>query len=124
MVEHQGGDPRVVDDPAAVLPAAPVVRPIAADRSGWVAAIEAEAIGLATVALGAGRLRKGDPIDPAVGAVVHAKVGDRMETGEPIGMVHARTQDDAAAASARILSAFTVAEERVDPPPLVIGWFG
>ncbi len=124
MVERQGGDPRVVEDPAAVLPAAPVVRPLLADRSGWVTAVEAEAIGLATVALGAGRMRKGDPIDPAVGAVVHAKIGDRLEMGEPIGMVHARTGDEAATASARILGAFTVAEERVDPPPLVIGWFG
>ena len=81
MVEAQGGDPRVVDDPAGVLPAAPVREPLLADRSGVLAAVEAEEIGLASVDLGAGRRRKGDPIDPAVGIVVHPKIGDRLEAG-------------------------------------------
>ena len=70
MVEAQGGDPRVVDDPEGVLPRAPVVLPIQAGTDGTLAAVDAEAIGSASVALGAGRIRKGDPIDPAVGLVV------------------------------------------------------
>jgi pyrimidine-nucleoside phosphorylase len=123
MVASQGGDPRVADDPAAILPAAPVVAPLISDRSGTVASIEAEAIGLASGALGAGRVAKGDAIDPAVGVIVHPKVGDAIEAGERIGEVHARSEADAAQAATRILAAFTVADGPIDPPPLVHDWY-
>ncbi len=122
MVEAQGGDPRVVDDPAGVLPRAPVREPLLADRSGVLAAVEAEEIGLASVGLGAGRLRKGDAIDPAVGIVVHPKIGDRLEAGTPIGEVHARDRDAAAEAARRVLAAMDVADGPVPPPPLVQAW--
>ena len=86
--------------------------------------MDAEAIGLASGALGAGRLRKGDPIDPAVGIVVRAKIGDRLEAGEPIGEVHARDDDAAAdAAARRERGARCSARARSTPPPLVHGWF-
>jgi thymidine phosphorylase len=122
MVEAQGGDPHVVDDPEAVLPRAPVVLPIPADRGGTLAAVDAEAIGSASVALGAGRLRKGDPVDPAVGLVVRCKIGDRLTLGESIGDVHARTTEDAAEATRRVLGAFTLADHDVPQPPLVHRW--
>ena len=122
MVEAQGGDPGVVDDPAGVLPAAPVREPLVADRDGVLAAVEAEEIGLASVDLGAGRRRKGDPIDPAVGIVVHPKIGDRLEAGQPIGEVHARDRDAAAEAARRVLAAMDVADGPVAPPPLVHAW--
>jgi pyrimidine-nucleoside phosphorylase len=122
MVEAQGGDPRVVDDPAGVLPAAPVREPLVADRSGVLASVEAEEIGLASVDLGAGRRRKGVPIDPAVGIVVHPKIGDRLEAGQPIGEVHARDRDAAAEAARRVLAAMDVADGPVAPPPLVHAW--
>ena len=80
LVQAQGGDPRVVDDPR-LLPAAPVVRPFAADLPGWVAEADARTIGDAALALGAGRRTKADPVDPAVGVVVRARIGDRVETG-------------------------------------------
>ena len=123
MVEAQGGDPRVADDPWAVLPRAPVVRALLADRGGVVRSMDAEAIGLASGALGAGRLHKGDPIDPAVGIVLRAKIGDRIEAGEPIGEVHARDDDAAIEAAARVNAALTLGEGDVTPPPLVHGWF-
>ncbi|MGH2722973.1 MAG: thymidine phosphorylase [Actinomycetota bacterium] len=122
MVEAQGGDPRVVDDPGGVLPRAPVVVPLEADRSGFLAAVEAEEIGRAAVALGAGRARKGDPIDPAVGIVIRPKIGDRVGPGEPIGEIHARDEDAARSAGRRVLETLTVSEEGVEPPPLVYGW--
>jgi pyrimidine-nucleoside phosphorylase len=122
MVEAQGGDPRVVDDPASVLPTAPHVRPLVAETQGSVAAMDAEAIGRASVMLGAGRLRKGDAIDPSVGVVLHAKIGDRLEAGRPIGEIHAREAASADAAAAQVLAALTLSEETVAPPPLVYGW--
>jgi len=123
MVEAQGGDPRVADDPWAVLPRAPVVGPLLAAAGGVVEAMDAEAIGLASGALGAGRLHKGDPIDPAVGIVVRAKVGDRIDAGQPIGEIHARNDDAAIEAAGRVNEALTLGEGEVAPPPLVHGWF-
>ena len=122
MVEAQGGDPRVAEDPWAVLPRAPVIRPLESDRDGVLAAVEAEEIGRASVDLGAGRRRKGDPVDPATGIVFRARIGDRLERGAPIGEVHARTEEAAGAAARRVLDALTVGDGPVEPPPLVHGW--
>ena len=106
------------------MPKAPVVLPIEAERDGTLAAVDAEAIGSASVALGAGRIRKGDPIDPAVGIVFRAKVGDRVEAGGEMGAVHARSEDDARACLVRIGLALIFGDEPVEPPPLVYGWYG
>jgi pyrimidine-nucleoside phosphorylase len=119
MIEAQGGDPRVADDPEAVLPRAPVISPIESDRPGTLAAVDAEAIGRASAALGAGRFHKGDPIDPAVGIVCTPKIGDRLERGSPVGEVHARTLEAAREAAAAVLEAFTLADGPVTPPSLV-----
>jgi pyrimidine-nucleoside phosphorylase len=122
MVEAQGGDARVAEDPWSVLPRAAVREPIVADRGGTLVAVRAEEIGLASVALGAGRTRKGDPIDPAVGIVVRPKIGDRLTAGEPIGEVHARDRDAADEAAGRVLAAFDLTDGPVEPPPLVHVW--
>jgi pyrimidine-nucleoside phosphorylase len=119
MVEAQGGDPRVVDEPGDVLPEAPVVVPVTADLAGFLAVVDAEAIGRAAVSLGAGRARKGDPIDPAVGFVFRAKVGDRLEMDEPIGEVHARDGGRAAEVARELNRSLAVVDHPVDPPPLV-----
>jgi pyrimidine-nucleoside phosphorylase len=124
MVDAQGGDPRVVDDPEGVLPRAQVVRNIAADRSGRLTRVDAEEIGLASGALGAGRLRKGDAIDPAVGIVVRSKIGDTLVAGESIGEVHAQDDASAAEAARRILGALTLSDGPAEVPPLVHAWFG
>ena len=124
MIEAQGGDPRVVDDPERVLPVAPVVRPFAAERAGFLATVDAEALGRASGELGAGRKRKGDAIDPAVGMVFLPKVGDRLGAGQELGQVHARSDDDAEACVRSVLAAIALAEDPVEPPPLVYGWYG
>jgi pyrimidine-nucleoside phosphorylase len=121
MIEAQGGDPRVVDDPTGVLPRAPVVTPIATRRSGFLASVDAEAMGRSAVALGAGRTRKGDRIDPAVGIVFRAKIGDRVEPEEPVGEVHARSEDLAAAAVRSVNESLGLVDRPVEAPPLVYG---
>ena len=80
VVVAQGGDPAQIDDPTK-LPQARWVGMLEAPRSGYIAAIHAEKVGMASVRLGAGRARKGNPIDPAVGFVLQAKVGDHVEKG-------------------------------------------
>jgi pyrimidine-nucleoside phosphorylase len=124
MVEAQGGDPRVIDDPEGMLPAAPVRRPILSGRAGTLAAVEAEALGRASGELGAGRKRKGDPIDPAVGVVFHPKIGDRLEADQELGEVHARTDADAERCLAAVRAAITIEDGPVEVPPLVYGWHG
>jgi pyrimidine-nucleoside phosphorylase len=84
--------------------------------------VRAEDIGLASVALGAGRVRKGDPIDPAVGIVVRPKIGDRLASGDPIGEIHARDRDAAAEAGRRVLAAMHLVDGPVEPAPLVHVW--
>jgi pyrimidine-nucleoside phosphorylase len=122
LVEAQGGDPRVADDPWSVLERAPVVRPIPAPGDGFLSVVDADAIGRAGVALGAGRVTKADPVDHAVGIVIRAKIGDRIARGEPIGEVHARTEAAAADAASGVLAALSLSLEPVAPPPLVHGW--
>jgi pyrimidine-nucleoside phosphorylase len=124
MVEAQGGDRRVVDDPWSILPTAPVVRPLETDRDGVLSAVDAEELGRASTDLGAGRHRKGDAIDPAVGIVFRPKIGDALQRGAQIGEIHARDEDAAAACAARVLGALTVSDDAVEPPPLVFGWYG
>jgi pyrimidine-nucleoside phosphorylase len=124
MVEAQGGNRRVVEDPWTVLPRAPAVRPIESNRDGLVHSIDTEALGRASTDLGAGRQRKGEAIDPSVGIVFRPKIGDRVERGAPIGEVHAREQDAAIACSLRVLAALDVRDDEVEPPPLVYGWYG
>jgi pyrimidine-nucleoside phosphorylase len=123
MVEAQGGDPRVVDDPWAVLPRAPLIREIATKATGYVAAIDAEALGRTAAALGAGRARKEDAIDPAVGIEFFPKIGDRIDEGERIAVIHARDEAAADRAKQGIVAAVTANDRGpVEAPPLVFGW--
>jgi pyrimidine-nucleoside phosphorylase len=90
VVERQGGDPRVIDDYGR-LPAAPERRIVPAPRDGYLTRLDAELVGRASVALGAGRDRAEDAVDPAVGLVVHAKPGDRVKAGDAVLELHYRT---------------------------------
>ncbi len=117
LVEAQNGDLAVVDHPEA-LPSAPVVEKVAAPRSGWLSGINARVVGETSVILGAGRQKKEDPIHHGVGVVLHHKVGDRVEQGQPLFTVHAATGKAAAQASQSLLEAHTWADQPVDPLPL------
>jgi pyrimidine-nucleoside phosphorylase len=108
LIEAQHGDPSVTDDTGR-LPAAPIRRAVEATSSGAVANIDALEIALAGKSLGAGRDRKDAPIDLAVGVVLHKKVGDRVEAGQALATIHARTPEAASRVTARIAAAFTIA---------------
>jgi pyrimidine-nucleoside phosphorylase len=117
LVLAQGGDPAAVDQPD-LLPRASVIRTVPASKAGYLAQADARIIGMTAVTLGAGRARKGDTIDPAVGVVVHAKVGDRLSPGTPLCTIHAPNPAKAQAALEQLSDAFRITARRVAPLPL------
>lgn len=117
MIAAQGGDPGVCDD-VTRLPQAKVVRRVKARREGFVAAMDTTALGMAAQAMGAGRLRKEDVIDPAVGFVLPVRIGDRVKPEDTLCVLHARSEADADRAEAAIREAVAFAEGAVTPPPM------
>ncbi|MFQ5854210.1 MAG: thymidine phosphorylase [Anaerolineae bacterium] len=117
-IEAQGGDPSVADDPG-IMPQAYLARDVPAPRSGVIAGIDALEVGLTAVMLGAGREKKGDPIDHSVGIVFGPKVGDEIQAGDRLFTLHAADEDSFEAARRRLLDAYTWSDEPVQPPPLV-----
>jgi len=109
LVEAQGGDARVVDEPD-LLPRASIQLPVPAPREGLIAGMNCLEIGLASVVLGVGRLRLDDKIDPAVGLVFQMKAGDRVKAGEPIAIVHANDRGKGEACAKRVAAAVTIAD--------------
>ncbi len=107
VIEAQGGDPGVVDDPS-LLPTAPVQRPIPAGQGGRVTAFATRAIGEAAVALGAGRATLDVGIDPSVGFVMDVGPGDVVEEGQSLATVHAANEEAAAAAARAVREAITL----------------
>lgn len=111
MVTALGGPADLMENPGRYLASAPVVREVHADRSGAVAAIDTRALGVAVVALGGGRSRVQDPIDPAVGLSAVAGLGAAAgpQSG-PLAIVHARSEDEAEAAADAVRAAFTITD--------------
>ena len=120
LVAAQGGDARAVDDPRR-LPHAPRVERLVAQRTAFVGAIAADRVGQASVRLGAGREKKGDPIDLRTGVVLHAKVGDRVERGQPYAEVHVAGRPGDAGAIDEIRAAFRWSARRAAPRRLILG---
>jgi pyrimidine-nucleoside phosphorylase len=117
LVRVQGGEVSAVDDPSR-LPTAPLVETVEAPQCGNIAVVDAEAVGRTAMALGAGRERKGDAIDHAVGCEVLVNVGDAVEEGDPVFRIHARNQRQLDEARERLLGALEWSDEPVDPLPL------
>lgn len=117
LVEAQGGDGRYVEEPDR-LPRAALVVTVAAPRSGYLSTVHAREVGETVVELGGGRAMKGDPIDHAVGVVVHHKVGDRVVKGDPLFSVHASDAAKRDVAVERVLQAHRISGTPVAPLPL------
>ena len=120
IVAAQGGNPRALADPDR-LPRAPRTYEVGASAAGFVREIDAEALGLVAVALGAGRARVEDRVDPAVGLVVHKRLGDPVARGEPLCTVHEGDRSEPRLTlSPRVAAAFRIGATAVVPPPLVL----
>ncbi|MBX3047838.1 MAG: thymidine phosphorylase [Anaerolineales bacterium] len=120
LVAAQGGDASYVDDPDK-LPSAALIEEVPAPRSGYLQTIHAREVGESAVELGAGRAQKGEPIDHSVGFVIHHKVGDQVQAGQPLFSVHAGDAAKLAAAKARVLAAHHWSDAPVEPLPLFYG---
>ncbi len=119
MIAAQGGPLRFVEDWPRFLPEATVIREVTAPHSGYIAAIDGEALGLAVVALGGGRQVETDAVDPAVGLSSVLPLGARVEKGQAILRIHAAREAAASRAARAVQSAITITEGPPALPPLV-----
>jgi pyrimidine-nucleoside phosphorylase len=113
MIELQGGDAKVIDDPKR-LPQAQRTMQVKIETSGYISAMQCEQIGTACVILGGGRERKEDSVDPAVGIVLHKKIGDAVAKGEPLATIHYNAETRAVRAARLIAESCSIA----DAPPV------
>lgn len=120
VIAAQGGDPRVIDNPDDVLPRAPHRAEVTADASGFLSMLDAYKVGVAAMRLGAGRERKEDTIDPAVGISIHRKPGAQVSQGEPMLTLHYRHPARLEEALRVLDGAIEVNESAPDIPPLVV----
>ena len=120
LVIAQNGDVAYVDEPGR-LPQAAVVEIINAPMGGYIQELHARKVGEAAITLGAGRARKGDAIDPAVGILVHAKVGDQLTRGQPLFTIHANDPALVAPVRENLLQAVAWSQVPVQPLPLFYG---
>ncbi|MDR0897621.1 MAG: thymidine phosphorylase [Oscillospiraceae bacterium] len=118
MIEAQGGDGRITAD-TALLPRADRITEVLAARDGYVDFMDTEQLGLSSQQLGAGRARKSDAIDPAVGVVMRVSLGDKVRAGQPLADVHANDGAREANAHRMIAEAVRIADAPAPVPPLV-----
>ena len=117
LIQAQGGDVSYVDD-ISKFPQAKFVEVVKAPRSGYISQIQARTVGEAAVTLGAGRAKKSDPIDHAVGFVIHKKVGDRVEKGEALFTVYANDESKLVDVREVVLAAHSYSDDVITPLPL------
>jgi len=123
IVAAQGGNPKAITD-LSLLPRARTTVPVKAPKDGVVTAIDSEAIGLAAMALGAGRAKSSDVIDPAVGFMLEKKVGDTVKAGEPLVTMHVNDDARVKEVSERVIAAYTLGAKAPAPRPLVLERIG
>jgi pyrimidine-nucleoside phosphorylase len=119
IVTAQGGDPAVCDDPSLVVPAAKIREPYESPRDGVVQRVEPRAVGKGITAMGGGRTKMADLIDPTVGFQILAKPGDRVSRNQPLATILARDAACAAAGRAALDAAFVVGDEDIPRRPLI-----
>jgi len=120
FIEMQGGDPRIIDD-YRLLPVSRKVVEVRSVRPGYVDRIDTEAIGIASVVLGAGRSRKEDSIDPSVGIEVLKKIGDYVHEDEPIVRIYVSEKSDVDLAISLIHNAYGIVDHKVGFREIVLG---
>ena len=114
LVEAQGGNVSFVDDPEK-LPKSKLVKDVKAIQDGYLKEVNAREVGETSVELGAGREKKGDLVDPAVGIIVHEKVGDKIKTDDVLFTIHANDQEKLGRAKVRLMNAIHISQKACKP---------
>lgn len=120
LVQAQGGDVSYVDDPSR-FPKAKHIEVVKSPRNGYLSEVQARSVGEAAVTLGAGRAKKSDPVDHAVGFIIHHKVGDQVQQGDALFTIHADDLDKLAETRELVLAAHKFSDEPVEKLPLFYG---
>lgn len=120
MVRSQGGDVSFIDQPD-LFEKAPIIVELKAKKSGYISQIDTDVIGWTCVRMGGGRAEKGEDIDPAVGMIIQHKVGDQIQAGDTIAVIHARTVETQAIAERDIRRAFHLSQTPIPPLPQFYG---
>ena len=120
VIEAQGGDPSVLEDPS-LLPSAGSTHTVVADRAGFVERCDALVVGRSAVRLGAGRQAKEDDVDPGVGITINAKVGDAVAAGDALATVRYNTALQLSACLPVLEPAWVIADEAPPSRPLILG---
>ena len=116
LIESQGGDVSYIDHPEK-LAKAKFIFPIKAERGGWISVIDAKEVGESSVEIGAGRSKKDDRIDPAVGIMVRVKIGDYVEPGATLFEVHVNERNSFDKVFEKLKNSVEFSDEPVEPPP-------
>ena len=120
LVESQGGDVSYINDDSK-FENAKFVFPVMSNRSGYVRAIDSEGLGKISCNLGAGRIKKDDEIDNQVGLIINKKIGDVVELGDIIGIIHANSEEKLKVAIPELEKCFEISAEYVDKPKTILG---
>ncbi len=118
IIAAQGGDPKVCED-LDRLPKAQFTEPLCAEKSGYIQAVDTKEVGIGALVLGAGREKKEDAIDPGVGLMLKKRVGDKIEAGEPLMIIH-HNKTGLDAARKRLLAAYKIGAEKPVQKPLIL----
>jgi len=119
LVQAQGGDPKSVTPDTMSLPRAKIVREVSSEVEGYIESIDAESVGLSSMILGAGRRSKDDKVDPAAGVEIVKKIGNKVERGEVIAVLHTNLEDNIEPATRKLLAAYTFSPDRPEVPALI-----
>ncbi len=120
LINAQGGDASYIDHPEK-LSVAPLQATLKAVEPGYIAEVHARKVGETSVVLGAGRMKKGESIDRSVGVSVLVKVGEKVDKGQPLFIIHGGDEASLKEAETRLLDAIKIQPEKVDPLPLFYG---
>ena len=119
MVRGQGGPDDLIDNPDSHLPAARLIRPVTIEEEGYITAIDTRAVGMVVVQLGGGRHKAEESVDHSVGLSDLASLGEQVEAGASIGVIHAASEADWERASGALRKAFRLGSEPQGPDPVV-----
>jgi thymidine phosphorylase len=119
IVVAQSGDPRVCDDPRSVVAQPAIEESFLADRDGFVRRIDPRTVGKGITAMGGGRNRMEDRVDPSVGFLIAGRLGQAVRRGDRLAVIQARDSASAAAGRAALAAAITIGEQPMNSPPLI-----